>query len=46
MIYVMSDIHGKYDKFIKMLELIEFSENDELYILGDIFDRRKSYINI
>ena len=37
--YVMSDLHACYDKFIKMLELIQFNENDELYILGDIFDR-------
>lgn len=37
--YVMSDLHGCYDKFIKLLEKIKFNENDELYILGDIFDR-------
>lgn len=35
----MSDLHGCYDKFIKMLEKIEFKDTDELYILGDIFDR-------
>lgn len=40
MTYVMSDIHGMYDKYMKMLDLIEFSENDdELYILGDVVDR-------
>lgn len=37
--YVMSDIHGRFDKFQKMLETINFNENDELFILGDIFDR-------
>lgn len=37
--YVMSDIHGCYEKFISILELIKFSDNDELYIIGDIFDR-------
>ncbi len=37
--YVMSDLHGCYDEYIKMLELINFNSNDELYILGDIFDR-------
>lgn len=37
--YVISDLHGIYDKFIEMLELINFSKEDELYILGDIFDR-------
>ena len=39
MTYVMADIHGEYDRFLKMLELIEFSPDDELYILGDIVDR-------
>ena len=37
--YVISDLHGCYDMFMEMLELIKFSENDELYILGDILDR-------
>lgn len=41
MVYVMSDIHGEYDKFIKMLELINFSKKDILYILGDVVDRGK-----
>ncbi len=39
MIYVMSDIHGCYDKYNKMLEKISFGEIDTLYILGDIVDR-------
>ena len=38
-IYVMSDIHGQYDAYIKMLEKINFSEEDDLIILGDILDR-------
>lgn len=38
-IFVISDIHGEYQKFIKMLELIKFSESDRLYILGDVIDR-------
>ena len=37
--YVMSDIHGNFEKYIEMLNLINFTEEDELYILGDIFDR-------
>lgn len=44
--YVMSDLHGCYDKFIEMLELIKFSDEDELYILGDIFDRGDKVIEI
>ena len=39
MIYVMSDIHGMYDKYIEMLDLINLREHDILYILGDIVDR-------
>ncbi len=37
--YVVSDIHGCYDEFMKLLEKINFSSRDELYILGDIIDR-------
>lgn len=39
MIYAMSDLHGCYDKYIKMLEKIKFNDTDTLYILGDIVDR-------
>ena len=44
--YVMSDIHGCYDEYIRMLELINFSDEDELYILGDIFDRGNKPLEI
>lgn len=37
--YVMSDIHGEYQKYLKMLKKINFSDNDTLYILGDMIDR-------
>ena len=46
MIYVMSDLHGEYDKFIKMLDKIDFSDEDTLYILGDVLDRGKDAIKI
>ncbi len=39
MYYVMSDIHGEYDKFLKMLELIDFKNEDTLFIVGDSIDR-------
>lgn len=39
MIYVMSDIHGCYDKYMAMLEMIGFNDDDMLYILGDVLDR-------
>lgn len=44
--YVISDLHGCFDKFIKMLEKINFKDEDELYILGDIIDRGKKPIDI
>ena len=46
MIYAMSDLHGCYDKYIKMLEKINFNNNDTLYILGDIVDRGDGGIKI
>jgi len=37
--YVMTDIHGEYDKLMKMLDKIKFSSADNLLILGDNVDR-------
>ncbi|MBQ9328275.1 MAG: fructose-bisphosphatase class III [Solobacterium sp.] len=39
--YVISDLHGCLEEFEQMLEKIEFSEYDELYIDGDVCDRGK-----
>ena len=39
MIYVVSDIHGCYDEFCRLLEKIHFSDEDIMYILGDMVDR-------
>lgn len=44
--YVMSDIHGMYNEFIAMLELIKFNKKDELYIIGDIIDRGPQPIDL
>lgn len=46
MIYAMSDIHGEYEKYMAMLEKINFSDNDVLYVLGDIVDRGERPIDI
>ena len=46
MIYCMSDIHGEYDRFQKMLELIEFLDADTLYIIGDVIERKPGGIDI
>ena len=39
MTYVISDIHGCYDEFQKMLQKIEFSDSDTLILAGDYVDR-------
>ncbi len=39
MIYAMSDLHGCYDLYMKMLEEIKLSSSDTLYLLGDYVDR-------
>lgn len=46
MIYVMSDLHGCYDKYKQMLEKINFSNEDTMYILGDVIDRGNDGIKI
>ncbi len=38
MTYVISDIHGDYEKFKKLLSEISFKESDVMYVLGDIID--------
>lgn len=37
--YVISDIHGEYEMFNRLLEKIQLKETDTLYVLGDILDR-------
>ena len=46
MTYVMSDIHGCYNKYRCLLEKIGFCDDDELYILGDVIDRDGGGIDI
>lgn len=37
--YVMSDVHGQYKTYMKMLKKIDLKAEDTLYILGDVIDR-------
>ena len=39
MTYCISDIHGCYDEFMALLEKINFTNTDTLYVLGDVIDR-------
>lgn len=44
--YAISDIHGEYDLFMKMLKEIDLQSTDTLYILGDVVDRGEEPIKI
>ena len=46
MTYVISDLHGRYDLYLEILEKIQFSADDVLYILGDVTDRNEGGIRI
>lgn len=46
MIYCMSDLHGEQDRFTAMLERIQFSGGDTLYILGDVIDRHPGGVEL
>lgn len=46
LIYVMSDLHGCYDKYRRMLQKIQLSDSDELLVLGDVIDRGEDGIAI
>ena len=46
MIYVISDIHGMYDEFERMLKLINFKPSDTLYVIGDTIDRGPEPIKV
>lgn len=39
MIYAMSDIHGDYEKYRRLLQAIDLRPSDTLYVLGDVVDR-------
>lgn len=44
--YVMSDIHGQYDYFLDILKKINFSDEDILYVNGDVIDRGDQSIKL
>ena len=46
MIYCMSDIHGAYDLYSKMLQTIRFCDQDTLYVIGDAIDRGPRSIDV
>ena len=46
MIYVMSDIHGNLRRFNSIMEQINLTDKDTLYVLGDVIDRYPGGIRI
>lgn len=46
MTYVMSDVHGEYSLFLELLSKINFSNNDILYICGDIIEKGPESIRL
>jgi serine/threonine protein phosphatase 1 len=45
-VYVVSDLHGQYGMFQKLLEKVNFCDDDQLYMLGDAIDRGSDGIKI
>ena len=39
MVYVLSDIHGRTDRFREVMRQINLRKEDHLYVLGDVIDR-------
>jgi len=46
MIYCVSDIHGEYDKYIKLMDKIGLTDSDTLFVLGDVLDRGERPVDI
>ena len=44
--YIVSDLHGCFEQYQELLAKIDFSETDELYVLGDVVDRGPEPIRI
>lgn len=45
-IYVISDLHGHFKILLEMLQKIHFTDDDELYVLGDCCDRGPKSLDI
>ena len=46
MTYVVSDLHGCFDKFKRLLREIRFTDQDVMYVLGDIVDYGEESIDL
>lgn len=46
MTYAVANLHGCFDKFKKLLQKIRFSDNDVMYVLGDVVDHGEQPIEL
>ena len=46
MTYVISDLHGNFDKFKALIEKIRFTDDDVMYVIGDIVDYGEQSIEL
>ena len=46
MTYCISDIHGEYELFMRLLEKINYSDTEKLIVCGDIIDKGKASIKL
>ena len=46
MTYLVSDLHGSFDKFKRLLKEIRFTDDDVMYVLGDIVDYGEESIEL
>lgn len=46
MTYAVANLHGCFDKFKKLLKKINFTENDVMYVIGDIVDKGEEPIEL
>ena len=46
MTYCISDIHGEYDLFMRLLTKIGYSDSDRLIVCGDIIDKGNSSVRL
>lgn len=44
MVYACSDIHGRYDRYIKAVN--KLNKEDKLYIIGDVIDRNEGGVKV
>ena len=46
MTYFISDIHGEYDLFMRLLDIVRVTDEDKLFLLGDMIDKGVDSIRV